>query len=115
MALPAAGGYGWRMDFIDVPGASGAAYRFRSADLNQLPPTAGNLVVVAGPPARRRYVACGAARSLNEAAPAVKAVLADCKGARLFVRLNVARTIREAEHADIAAAVQPEADLPDLD
>src|SRR3954470_15373440 len=70
-------GYASAMDFIDVRGASGTAYRFRRAELSQLPATARNLVGVPGLPTRRRYVACGAAHSLSQAAPAVKAVLAD--------------------------------------
>ena len=103
------------MDFLDVPGASGATYRFRHAKLAELPATAGNVVVVAGTPARPRYLACGAARGLSAAAPALEALLGGTRGARLYIRLNVARGVRQAEHADIVAAVAPEADLPDLD
>lgn len=102
------------MDFIDVPGASGTHYRYRRSSLEELPPTAGNIVAVVGAPPRRRFLICAAARSLSRARPELEAVLRENRGARLFVRLNVARAVREAEHADIVAAVAPDADLPDL-
>ena len=103
------------MDFLDVPGASGTQYRFRLARVGELPVTAGNLVAVTGAPARRRFLLCAAARSLNRAAPAVDAALREAPGAKVFIRLNVARAVRQAEHADIVAAVSPDTDLPDLD
>ncbi len=101
-------------EFIDVPGASGSRYRFRRARVAELPAMAGNVVAVAGSPTKRRFLLCAAAPSLHGAAPAIDAVLRDIKGANLFIRLNVARAVRAAEHADIVAAVQPEADLPDI-
>ena len=103
------------MDFLDVPGASGTQYRFRRIGLGELPATAGNVVAVAGSPPKPRFLYCGAARSLNRAVPALEAFLRDRRGAAIFVRLNVARTVREAEHADIVAAVRPEAEAPELD
>lgn len=103
------------MDFLDVPGASGAHYRFRGVNLGELPVTAGNVVAVSGPHRNPRFLLCGAARSLNRAEPALQAALGTARGAKLFIRLNVAGAVREAEHADIAAAVEPEANLPDLD
>ena len=102
------------MDFLDVPGASGNQYHFRRTSLAELPATAGNLVAVTGAPQRRRFLLCGAARSLSHARPAIEAALSESRGVKLFMRLNVARTIREAEHADIVAAVEPETNLPDL-
>lgn len=103
------------MDFLDVTGASGTAYRFRRAAAGQLPATAGNLLVVSGVGAKRRYRLCAAARSLNHADAAVRDALTGARGAEVYVRLNIARTTREAEHADIVAGVGPELDLPDLD
>jgi hypothetical protein len=94
-------------DFVDVPGASGAQYRFRRADPAQLPPTAGNLLVAAGRPGRLDVLHCEAASSLAQAAPAAAEVLKANRQARLYVRLNVARTTREAEHQDIVAATIP--------
>lgn len=103
------------MDFLDVPGASGTRYRFHRADLAALPSAAGNAVAVAGAPPRLKFILCAAAHSLGRAAPALTAALADDPQARLFLRLNVSRAAREAEHADIVAAVRPDADLPDLE
>ncbi len=103
------------MDFLDILGASGASYRYRRATLDQLPPTAGNVVAVISEPSKRRFLVCGAARSLNRVRPELEAILQANPSADLFVRLNVARATREAEHADVAAAVQPDAELPDID
>ena len=103
------------MEFLDVPGASGARYRYRRSTLGALPPTAGNLVAVVVTAPRRRYLLCGAARSLNHAGPTLEAVLQENRSAQVFIRLNVGRATREAEHADIVAAVSPDAELPDLD
>jgi hypothetical protein len=103
------------MEFLDVTGASGAAYRFRSASLDDLPATAGNLILTTGRPPTLGYRLCAAARSLNRAAPVLREALVDLPEGRVFVRLNVARTSREAEHADIVAALAPDLDLPDVD
>ncbi len=103
------------MDFLDVPGASGTQYRFRSARVGELPATAGNLVAVIGAPAAHRFLLCAAAPSLSRAAHAIDAALHGAPGVTVFIRLNVARAVREAEHADIVAAVSPDTDLPDLD
>jgi hypothetical protein len=103
------------MEFLDVTGASGRAYRFRSVSLEHLPATAGNLILTTGAQPRLGYRLCAAARSLNRAVPAVREALAGASGARLFIRLNVSRAAREDEHADIVAALSPELDLPDLD
>ena len=102
-------------DFLDIAGASGAQYRFRGAAPAELPQMAGNLVVATGSRARLRVLFCGAARSLVRAAPVVTETLKANRNARLFVRLNVARAVRDAEHADIVAAVQPETEAPDLE
>lgn len=101
-------------DFLDVPGASGAQYRFRAADLAELPATAGNLLVAFGEGTRLKVLLCASAQSLAKAAPAATEVLQANGGARLYVRLNVARTTREAEHEDIAAATSPDTVAPDL-
>lgn len=102
------------MEFLDVPGASGAHYRFRRSTMAELPMTAGNVIAVVGAPAKRRFLVCAAARSLNRAAPEIEAALREARKVQLYIRLNIARAIREAEHADIVAAIRPEADLPDL-
>lgn len=102
-------------DFLDIRGLSGALYRFRRAKLADLPVTAGNVVVVTGGPDRPQFRLCGTARSLCRAVPALQDALVDHRGARVFVRLNVARSVREAEHADIVAAVQPDKACDHLD
>lgn len=102
-------------DFLDVSGASGAAYRFRRATPADLPSMAGNLLVATGAATRPRILFCGAARSLARAAPVVTETLKANRNARLFVRLNVSRAQRDAEHADIVAAVAPETEASDLD
>ena len=102
-------------DFVDLQGASGARYRFRRADLAALPVMAGNAIVAAGPSTRLKVLFCGAARSLAQAGPAIGETLAAHRGARLYVRLNVARATREAEHADLVAGLNPEAQAGDLD
>jgi hypothetical protein len=92
------------VDFIDVPGASGTRYRFRQMAPEALPATAGNLVVAVGAPSRLKVLFCGSARSLAKAGPAVSQTLKGRRGAKLFVRLNVGRAVRDGEHADIVAA-----------
>jgi len=103
------------MDFLDIPGASGARYRYRHSTVAELPATAGNVVAVVGASAKRRYLLCGATRSLNRARPTLEAVLRDNPAAEVFIRLNVARAARDAEHADIVASMKPEVELPDLE
>jgi hypothetical protein len=101
-------------DFVDVPGASGAQYRFRRTTPAELPPTAGNLVVTAGPAGRRQVLLCGTSHSLVQAAPAAREALDGDPDAGLYVRLNVARATREAEHLDIVAATAPQRIASDL-
>jgi len=102
-------------DFLDIPGASGTPYRFRRTTPAELPAMAGNLLVAVGAAPRLKVIFCGSARSLARAAPTVAEILQANRNAGLFVRLNVARTVREAEHADIVAAVAPETEAADLD
>ena len=102
-------------DFLDVTGASGTHYRFRRMNPAELPATAGNLLVATGASTRMKVLFCGAARSLVRAAPVVAEALNANRNARLFVRLNVARTVRETEHADIVAAVAPDTEAADLE
>lgn len=86
------------MDFIDLRGASGQAYRFRAwPAVGAHPPTAGAFAIVRG----GEVVEVGMLDNLIDA-PAQAAKHAP--GAQLFTRLNVSRTHREAEHADLAAA-----------
>lgn len=102
-------------DFVEVSGASGALYRFRLATPAELPPTAGNVLVAIGQTGSLKVLFCGVARSLSLAAAAVADVLSAHRNARLYVRLNVARVTRDAEHQDIAAAIAPAAIISEFD
>ncbi len=92
--------------FLDLPGASGARYRFRRAELDALPVMGGNLVVAQPHPSGPRLFWCAPAESLAQARPAAAAALKGRAGAAVYVRLNVARATREAEHADLTAAAE---------
>src|SRR5438067_11786881 len=85
------------MDFIDIPGASGTAYRFRRwPSSGSHPAIAGNFVVVAEN--TRKVLAVGVIDDLSR----VRAELEHLpRGAALFTRLNVVRREREAEHSDL--------------
>jgi hypothetical protein len=90
-------------DFLDLKGASGATYRFRFWPPGQpQAPIAGNYAYVrdAEPPA---VVVVGVTTDLSGARAGLP------RGGRggplgVYVRLNVSRAVREAEHDDIAAA-----------
>ncbi|MGA0608463.1 hypothetical protein ACO2Q0_20920 [Phenylobacterium sp. VNQ135] len=90
--------------FVDMPGASGAHYRFRRVDVGALPAMAGNLIVVQPSDSDPILLVCMPAPSLSAARDLVMTALRLNPGALLYVRLNVARAVREAEHADIIAA-----------
>lgn len=93
-------------DLIDLTGASGATYRFRRvSDGAAQQRIAGNYALLK---ARAngftvRYV--GATNDLTRARQECPPEL--LKGAHLYVRLNVPRSAREAEHADLSARYTP--------
>jgi hypothetical protein len=85
------------MEFIDIPGASGTAYRFRRWPSSGVhPPIAGNFALVAE--RTWKVLAVGVVDDLSRARQELDALP---RGAILFTRLNVARRLREAEHADL--------------
>jgi hypothetical protein len=90
-------------DTIDVAGASGAQYRFRLVADPQRPPIgAGNYVYIKHGDEADEVVGCGVTNSLPAAA-ATWASSPRQRGATAFyARLNVSRSVREAELADIA-------------
>jgi hypothetical protein len=95
---------------IDVPGASGAAYRFTLAE-NAKPTNAvaGVYLYVSqkpgGPPA---LIHIGQANSLMmDAVVRWSDAVKDFGATDLYTRLNVARSAREAEIADLLAAYDP--------
>lgn len=102
-------------NFVDLQGASGARYRFHRATVAELPAMSGNVVVASGAAARVKVRFCGTARSLAQAASAIGQRLSAHRGANLYIRLNVSRATREAEHADLIAGVSPDAHAGDLD
>jgi len=92
------------MDFIDVTGASGTAYRFRRwSGEGGHPSIAGNDVLAVE--RDRKILAVGMLEDLSRASRQLVAP----KGVALFTRLNIARQLREAEHLDIVTA-HPEAE-----
>lgn len=88
------------MDFVDLQGASGRAYRFRRWPVGgHHPPIAGAYAVLRR--SDRQIVALEISDNLAEAA----ATFAHLdSGLEAFTRLNIARSCREAEHADLVAA-----------
>jgi len=83
------------MDFIDLQGASGTAYRFRRwPEMGAHPPIAGNYILLAA--GSRTLVEIGVLDDLSEA----PRLLANRQsGVELFTRFNVVRSAREAEHS----------------
>ena len=94
--------------FIDIPGASGSAYRFhRFGDPTRLPATAGNFIFTRSGPDDDEVICCGTARSLVLARAAWDTAVEQYHTTSMFVRLNVSRLIRTAEHDDIVARLKP--------
>jgi hypothetical protein len=88
------------MDFVDLHGASGQAYRFRAwPAVGRHPPMAGNYVALRAQ--TREVVAVGVLDNLADARSHVESL---GPGVELFTRLNVSRVDREADQADLAAA-----------
>lgn len=101
-------------DFIDLRGASGAAYRFRRADPAALPATAGNFVYAREQDGEFVVLGCGTALSLTSAG-GLRRNLSDQHGeADLFIRLNVARAVRVGEHEDIVERIKPPATYDEI-
>ena len=104
------------MQLLDLKGLSGTAYRFRHvASPAELPAHAGAFVLArpAGSLAATQIAACGTRRSLLELAKLWPDLVAD--GAQMFVRLNVSRAARLAEHEDLVAALKPAEVLTERD
>jgi len=92
--------------FIDLIGASGAAYRFRQPD-GAVSPIGGNFVYVRDQGGAARVVCCGCARSLGWAL-SQPIWLSDENAAeddQLYVRLNAIRSMRASEHEDLVAGL----------
>jgi hypothetical protein len=102
--------------FIDLVGASGAVYRFRAVqDARELPASAGNFVCVRADGASDQVVCCGTARSLARAAEAWRTAAENGQTPDLYIRLNVSRSQREAEHQDLVAVLAAALVVSDVD
>ena len=97
-------------EFIDLPGASGAHYRFQRVDnLDAIPAIAGNFVYVRGQGGAMSLICAGTGDSLSAARK--RWTEAQAHGAdQLYVRRNVSRRSRQQEHEDIVAAARPTID-----
>lgn len=95
-------------DLLDLQGASGATYRFRLiADPAELPATSGNFVYVRWRGAAPQVFCCGAVNSLGGASRQWDQAVRAHGATGLYVRLNVARALRDQEHADLVAKYRP--------
>ncbi len=90
-------------DFIDLEGASGARYRFRLwPEGAPHTPVGGNYVYVKAEESGVTVLQVGETNDLSKARAGWPA--AARRGAtHVMTRLNVARAVRAAEHADLAA------------
>lgn len=99
-------------DHLDLQGASGATYRFRLvSDLEELPATSGNFVYLRREGAAPRVFCFGAVDSLGFAAERREEIARAYGPADLYVRLNVARALRDEEHADLVRRHRPPMDV----
>jgi uncharacterized protein YecE (DUF72 family) len=95
-------------DFLDLKGASGVVYRFRLiVDPAQLPTTSGNFAYVRWRGASPQIFALGAVNSLSTASRSWDEAVRAYGASGLYVRLNVARSARDEEHADLIAKHSP--------
>src|SRR5689334_20403249 len=94
-------------DFIDLRGASGAAYRFRLwPDGAHHPPIAGNYVCVRAEGADFEIASVGETLDLSELKKVLPKKVREST-THIYTRLNVARATRCAEHDDLMALQQP--------
>lgn len=92
-------------EFVELKGASGRGHRFRLVRNGETPlPMAGNYAVVKWQAGRCSVVHLGMTNDLSkvggEPPPSGRGPL------HYYIRLNVSRAAREAEHEDLAAVHQ---------
>ena len=94
-------------DFIDLPGASGATYRFRlwPEGASHLP-IAGNYMFVRESSDGVKVVLAGLTNDLSSCRKEFRKA-AKRKATHIYTRLNVSRATRHAEHEDIVAGIKP--------
>ena len=92
--------------FVDLTGSSGDVYRFRRSE-GGLSPIGGNFVYIRDADGETKVVCCGKARSL--ASVLTGQVWSSDEhalpGDALYIRLNAASRVRDAEHEDLVAGL----------
>ena len=98
-------------EFIDLPGASGATYRFRLWPQGAShSPMAGNYVLVKADAEGEGFSVLQAGVSDDLSTVRGTFEKAAKRGAtHIFTRLNVSRVVRTSEHEDISAALPTKA------
>ena len=92
--------------FVDLPGASGAQYRFRLWPEGAAhPPIAGNYACLQFEGEAYAVLAVGETLDLSRLGSELPKRLREAKPV-IYTRLNVAREVRQAEHHDITAGVK---------
>lgn len=92
---------------IDLPGASGATYRFRLwPEGASHPPTAGNYACVRFDGNRMEILGVGDALDLSRVREELPRRLRE-SAPLIYTRLNVARATRTAEHQDLVTVHGP--------
>jgi hypothetical protein len=95
-------------DLIDIRGASGASYRFRRVQADEsLPAMSGNFLYLREEAGTLQVVGSGTADGLSQARERWPEAVRQHQAEAIFVRLNLSRRLRLAEHADIAAQHNP--------
>lgn len=95
---------------IDIPGKSGARYRYTAVDENRfLPPAGANFVIAKLTRDGAQVVYAGETDNLAAQSwkPELEKARATYAGAQILTRLNVTRAIREAERADLIEEHHP--------
>lgn len=95
------------IEILDLVGASGASYRFRLVEPARLPVTAGNFALVRFAGGAPEVVCLGSANKLLLAEDAQAEVVRSNGEVALYMRLNIGRGLRVAEHEDLMGAYRP--------
>jgi hypothetical protein len=94
-------------EFVDLKGASGQSYRFRLVQSGAFPlRIAGNYAMLKPKGEGFAVAHLGVTNDLSQAREKCQP-LSGRGPFHLYVRLNVARAVREAEHEDIASTLAP--------
>jgi hypothetical protein len=102
--------------FVDILGASGAAYRFQLvANDRQLPAMGGNLIVMKGDSAGDQIWYCGSSRGLQAAKHFWSTLAGQEPPVSIYVRRNISSAERTAELEDITKKHTSAVVVTDLD